>query len=74
MRFVLGDLGTESSSYSYILKIRGSVQKNESSVRSVMLYGAETWQMKEEIENILKRCDRRMLRYMAIHLTPARLE
>ena len=45
------------------LKIRGGVY--ESCVRSVMLYGAETWQMKKRIENILKRCDRRMLRYMA---------
>ena len=30
-----------------------------------MLHGAETWQMKKRIENILRRCDRRMLRYMA---------
>ena len=45
------------------LKIRGSVY--ESCVRSVMLYGAETWRMTEGIEDILKRCDRRMLRYMA---------
>ena len=32
---------------------------------SVMLYGVETWQMMEKIENILKHCDRRMLRCMA---------
>ena len=45
------------------LKIRGSVY--ESCIRSVMLYGAETWAMTDRIEVILKRCDRRMLRYMA---------
>jgi len=44
------------------LKIRGGVY--ESCVRSAMLYGAETWQMKKRIENIMKQCDRRMLRYM----------
>ena len=45
------------------LKIRGSVY--ESCVRSVMLYGAETWEMTGRAEDILKHCDRRMLRYMA---------
>ena len=45
------------------LKIRGSVY--ESCVRSVMLYGAETWEMTGRVEDILKHCDRRMLRYMA---------
>ena len=45
------------------LKIRGSVY--ESCVRSVMLYGAETWQMTKKIEDILKHCDRKMMRYMA---------
>jgi hypothetical protein len=45
------------------LKIRGSVY--ESCIRSVMLYGAETWEMTGKIEDIMKHCDRRMLRYIA---------
>ena len=45
------------------LMIRGSVY--ESCVRSVMLYGAETWALTRKLEDILKSCDRRMLRYMA---------
>ena len=45
------------------LKVRASVY--ESCVRSVMLYGAETWGMTGRMEDILKSCDRRMLRYMA---------
>jgi len=44
------------------LKIRGSVY--ESCVRSVMLYGAETWDLIGKLEDILKSCDSRMLRYM----------
>ena len=34
-------------------------------VRSTMLYGAETWAMTGATENIMKRNDRRMLRYIA---------
>ena len=34
-------------------------------VRSVMLYGAETWATNKEIERMLNSNDRRMLRYMA---------
>jgi len=45
------------------LKVRGSVY--ESCVRSVMLCGAETWALTGKLEDILKSCDRRMLRYMA---------
>jgi len=30
-----------------------------------MLYGAETWAQTGKLEDILKRCDRRTLRYMA---------
>ena len=44
------------------LKIRGSAY--ESCVRSVMLYGSETWAMTKKDEDILRKCDRRMLRYM----------
>jgi len=44
-------------------KIRGSV--HESCVRSVMLYDAETWALTGKLEDILKSCDSRMLRYMA---------
>ena len=33
-------------------------------VRSVMLYGSETWAMTKKDEDILRKCDRRMLRYM----------
>ena len=45
------------------LKVRGSVY--ESCVRSGMLYGSETWVMTRRMEDILKSCGRRMLRYMA---------
>jgi len=45
------------------LKIRGNVY--EACVRSVMLYGSETWAMSRKMEGILIGCDRRMLRYMA---------
>ena len=37
----------------------------ESCIRSVMLYGSETWTMTKKDEDILRKCDRRMLRYMA---------
>ena len=33
-------------------------------IRSVMLYGSETWAMTQKDEDIMKKCDRRMLRYM----------
>ena len=45
------------------LRIQGSAY--ESCVRSVMLYGSETWAMTKKDEDILRKCDRRMLRYMA---------
>ena len=34
-------------------------------IRSVMLYGGETWALTKRIESVLVGCDRRMLRYMA---------
>jgi len=37
------------------LKIRGNVY--ESCVRSVMLYGAETWALTRKLKDILKSCD-----------------
>ena len=45
------------------LRIRGSAY--ESCVRSVMLYGSETWAMTKKDEDILRKWDKRMLRYMA---------
>ena len=30
-----------------------------------MLYGSETWAMTKKQEDIMRKCDRRMLRYMA---------
>ena len=45
------------------LKTRGSVC--EACIRSAMLYGAETWAMTGRMEDILRRYDRGMLRYMA---------
>ena len=44
------------------LKCRGSIY--ETCIRSAMLYGSETWAMTGRLEDILCRCDRRMLRYM----------
>jgi hypothetical protein len=48
----------------------GILVKNRSGVyvaciRSVMLYGVESWALSARLENILRCCDRRMLRYMA---------
>ena len=34
-------------------------------IRSVMLYGGETWALTKRLEGVLIGCDRRMLRYMA---------
>jgi len=48
---------------SISLKVRGSVY--EIYVRSVMLYGAEKWALTGKLEDVLKSCDSRMLRYMA---------
>ena len=42
---------------------RGKV--HEACIRSVMLYGKETWALTARLEGILLSCDRRMLRYMA---------
>jgi hypothetical protein len=33
-------------------------------IRSMMLYGAESWALTARLENIMRCCDRRMLRYM----------
>ena len=45
------------------LRTRGMVY--EACVRSVLLYGAETWALTSRLMDVLRRCDRRMLRYMA---------
>ena len=45
------------------LRIRGSVY--ESCIRPVMLYGSETWVTTKMDEDIIRKCDRRMRRYMA---------
>ena len=34
-------------------------------VSSFMLYGSETWAMTQKNEDIMRKCDRRMMRYMA---------
>jgi hypothetical protein len=45
------------------LSRRGAIY--EACIRSVMLYGGETWPLTKELKNVLIVCDRRMLRYMA---------
>ena len=45
------------------LRIQGSAYEN--CIRSVMLYGSETWAMTKKDKDILRKCDTRMLRYMA---------
>ena len=45
------------------LSSRGSVYN--ACIRSVLLYGSETWGMTKKIEDRIQACDRRMLRYMA---------
>ncbi len=37
----------------------------EACVRSALLYGAETWALKDRLMDLLQSCDRRMPRYMA---------
>lgn len=34
-------------------------------MRSALLYGAETWALTDRMADVLRSCDRRMLRYMA---------
>ncbi len=34
-------------------------------IRSVMLYGAETWALTNKLMEVLRGCDRRMMRYLA---------
>ena len=45
------------------LKSRSSIY--DACVRSVMLYGSETWPLTQRLEKVIVSCDRRMLRYMA---------
>ncbi len=45
------------------LRSRGRVY--ESCVRSALSYGAETWALMNRLMEVLRICDRRMLRYMA---------
>ena len=37
----------------------------EACVRSALLYGADTWAMTRRLMDVLCRCDRKMLRYVA---------
>jgi len=45
------------------LKIRGSIYK--ACIRSVLLYGSETWALTKRLEELLRVNDSRMMRYMA---------
>ena len=45
------------------LKSRGKVY--EACIRSILLYGAETWALTDRLMKVLRGCDRKMLRYMA---------
>ena len=45
------------------LRSRSSIY--DACIRSVMLYGSETWPLTQHMEKSLISCDRRMLRYMA---------
>ena len=45
------------------LKSRGRVY--DACIRPVLLYGAESWGLTQRMEEVLRGCDRRMLRYMA---------
>ena len=45
------------------LRSRGGVY--EACVRSALLYGAETWALTGRLVDVLRNCDRRMLRHMA---------
>ena len=45
------------------LKSRGAAYS--ACIRSVLLYGSETWAMTKKTQDRIQACDRRMLRYMA---------
>ena len=45
------------------LRIRGSVY--DSYIKSVMLYGSETWPITKKENDLMRKCYRKMLRYMA---------
>jgi len=51
----LGEMASLITNRCILLKIRGIVY--ESCVRSVMLYGAETWSLTGKLKDILKGCD-----------------
>ena len=47
------------------IPLRHRAKVYEACVRSVMLYGSETWALTKKLDEVIRRCDRRMLRYMA---------
>ena len=36
----------------------------DNKARSVLMYGSETWSVTKKVEDILKGCDRKMIRYI----------
>ena len=47
------------------IPLRSRSRVYDACIRSVMLYGAETWPLTQRLERSIVSCDRRMLRYMA---------
>ena len=47
------------------IPLRHRARVYEACIRSVMLYGAETWALTKKLEEVILRSDRRMLRYLA---------
>ena len=47
------------------LPLKNRAQVYEACIRSVLLYGSETWPLSHKLFEILRACDRKMLRYMA---------
>ena len=47
------------------IPLRSRSNVYDACVRSVMLYGAETWPLTQRLERVIVSTDRRMLRYMA---------
>ena len=45
------------------LKIRANIY--DACIRSVLLYGAESWPLTQRLEQCIQSCDRRLLRYMS---------
>ena len=47
------------------IPIKNRIRMYQACIRPVLLYGGETWPITKRLEQLLRSCDSRMLRYMA---------